>query len=296
MTLENGHMLLAPTSDEAGRGLYNFPDGSAGKEFACNAGDIGSIPRLGNSPGGGNAGNGNLFQHSCLENPMDKGAWRATVHGVTKSWLSMYICLCLQRQITLQPTVSDIGTVLTRLEIQWLLRTRGSFQDSSYLTLLSLSRKRIREECSKESVRYDTSIIRLIFKTNTLGAIYSNKRDALLKQSLSKATNILQQYCPRSIWLWNFSSARTSRVKFWNKQGRLLLFYGHSLVEVSFGIWFLRSVWPLPYPPDWFEMTFSLYQKERSLPARGWRLILHQYQHCESQGGCLTHGTIRHTS
>ena len=133
------------------------------------------------------------------------------------------------------------SAVLTRLEIQWLLRTRGSSQDNSYLTLLSLSRKRIREECSKENVRYDTSIIRLIFKTNTLGAIYPNKRDALLKQSLSKATNILQQYCPRSIWLWNFSSSRTSRVKFWNKQGRLLLFYGHSLVEVSFGIWFLRS-------------------------------------------------------
>ena len=84
MTLENGHMLLAPTCDEAG-GLYNFPDGSAGKEFACNVGDIGLIPRLGISPGGGNTGNGNFFQYSCLENPMDKGAWRATVHGVTKS-------------------------------------------------------------------------------------------------------------------------------------------------------------------------------------------------------------------
>ena len=50
----------------------------------ANAGDIrdvGSIPGLGRSPGGGH---GNLFQYSCLENPMDRGAWRATVHGVAK--------------------------------------------------------------------------------------------------------------------------------------------------------------------------------------------------------------------
>ena len=43
----------------------------------------GSIPGLGRSPGGGH---GNPLQYSCLENSMDKGAWRATVHGVTKSW------------------------------------------------------------------------------------------------------------------------------------------------------------------------------------------------------------------
>ena len=49
---------------------------------ACNAGDPGSIPGLGRSPG---EGNGNPLQYSCLENPMDRGAWWATVHGVTKS-------------------------------------------------------------------------------------------------------------------------------------------------------------------------------------------------------------------
>ena len=48
-----------------------FPGGSAGKEFAFNVGDLGSIPGLGRSPGGGN---GNLLQYSCLENPMDQGA------------------------------------------------------------------------------------------------------------------------------------------------------------------------------------------------------------------------------
>ena len=56
------------------------------KNLPVNAGDIrdlGSIPGLGRSPGGGH---GNPLQYSCLENPMDRGAWRATVHGVAKSW------------------------------------------------------------------------------------------------------------------------------------------------------------------------------------------------------------------
>ena len=57
------------------------PGGSDGKESDCNAGDLGSIPGLGRSPGGGN---GNLLQYSCLENPMDRGAWWATVHRVAK--------------------------------------------------------------------------------------------------------------------------------------------------------------------------------------------------------------------
>ena len=60
----------------------SFPRGSDGKASACNAGDPGSIPRLGRSPG---EGNGNPLQYSCLKNPMDRGAWRATVHGVAKS-------------------------------------------------------------------------------------------------------------------------------------------------------------------------------------------------------------------
>ena len=51
------------------------------KNLPTSAGDVGSIPGLRRSPGGRH---GNPVQHSCLDNPMDKGAWRATVHGVTK--------------------------------------------------------------------------------------------------------------------------------------------------------------------------------------------------------------------
>ena len=104
--------------------FLDFPDSSVGKESACNAGDLGSIPGLGRSPGEGHGyllqysglensidvyvcvcvcvwcpksfiyyvsmmlpreGNGNPLQYSCLENPMDRGAWQATVHVVAKS-------------------------------------------------------------------------------------------------------------------------------------------------------------------------------------------------------------------
>ena len=59
-----------------------FPGGSDGKESACIAGDLGSILGLGRSPG---EGNGNPPQYSCLENPIERGAWWATVHGVAES-------------------------------------------------------------------------------------------------------------------------------------------------------------------------------------------------------------------
>ena len=58
---------------------------ASGKDLSASAGDardVGLIPGLGRSPGGGN---GNLFQYSCLENPTDRGAWWATVCGITKS-------------------------------------------------------------------------------------------------------------------------------------------------------------------------------------------------------------------
>ena len=61
----------------------SFPGGSDSKTSAYNAGNLGSIPGSGRSPG---EGNGNTLQYFCLENSMDRGAWCATVHGVAKSW------------------------------------------------------------------------------------------------------------------------------------------------------------------------------------------------------------------
>ena len=62
--------------------LIGFLGGPDGKESICNAGDPGSIPGLGRSCG---EGNGNPLLYSCMENPMDRGTWQATVHGVVKS-------------------------------------------------------------------------------------------------------------------------------------------------------------------------------------------------------------------
>ena len=83
---------MTASLDELGD-LYSpyagLPQGHSSKESICNAGgavDSGSIPGLGRSPGGGN---GNPLQYSCLENPMDSGAWHATVQGVTKSWTGL---------------------------------------------------------------------------------------------------------------------------------------------------------------------------------------------------------------
>ena len=59
-----------------------FAGGSGDKESACKAGDPDLIPGSGRSPG---EGNGNPLQYSCLENPMDRGAWRATVHGAAET-------------------------------------------------------------------------------------------------------------------------------------------------------------------------------------------------------------------
>ena len=62
--------------------LQGYPGGSDGEESTCNVGDLGLIPGSGRSPG---ERNGNTLQHPCLENPMDRGAWWATVPGVAES-------------------------------------------------------------------------------------------------------------------------------------------------------------------------------------------------------------------
>ena len=61
--------------------IKGFPHSSVHKSSACNAGDLGSIPELGRSPG---EVNGNPLQYSCLENPMNRRAWRATVLGLQR--------------------------------------------------------------------------------------------------------------------------------------------------------------------------------------------------------------------
>ena len=63
-----------------------FSGGSDGKESTCDAGDLGLIPGLGRSSGEGNS---YPLQYSGLENSMDRGAWQATVHGVTKRWTQL---------------------------------------------------------------------------------------------------------------------------------------------------------------------------------------------------------------
>ena len=66
--------------------IWGFPGDASGKEPPASAGDVrdmGVIPGLGGSSGGGHS---NPLQYSCLENPMDRRAWQATVHGVTKNW------------------------------------------------------------------------------------------------------------------------------------------------------------------------------------------------------------------
>ena len=65
-----------------------LPCGSHGKEYAHNSGDLGSVPVSGRSPG---EGNGNPLQYSCLETSMDRGAWWATIHRVTKSWTGVIL-------------------------------------------------------------------------------------------------------------------------------------------------------------------------------------------------------------
>ena len=78
-----GTYISIITLNVNGLNAPTIPGGSDSKASVYNAGDPGLIPGLGRSPG---EGNGNPLQSSCLQNPMDRGAWWATIHGVAKSW------------------------------------------------------------------------------------------------------------------------------------------------------------------------------------------------------------------
>ena len=84
-TKQSEQLLMARFSQKNKKHLWQelgFPGGPAAKNQPANARDASSIPGSGRSPG---EGNGNPLQYSCLGNPMDRGAWRAAVHGVTQS-------------------------------------------------------------------------------------------------------------------------------------------------------------------------------------------------------------------
>ena len=110
-----------------------FPGGSEVKASACNAGDPSSIPGSGRSPG---EGNGTPLQYSCLENPMDGGAWWATVHGVAKSRTRLYFhfhshpymttgkTIALTRWTFVGKVMSLLLNMLSRLVVIFLPRRR----------------------------------------------------------------------------------------------------------------------------------------------------------------------------
>ena len=97
-----------------------YPGGSEGKASACNAGDLGSILGSGRSPG---EGNGNPLQYSCLENPMDGGAWWAIVHGVAKSRTRLSDFAFTYVPVTLVGTRDEMVTC--SLSLQGVCRLMG---------------------------------------------------------------------------------------------------------------------------------------------------------------------------
>ena len=109
--------------------FWGFPGGSDGKESACSVGHLGSIPGSGRSTG---EGNGNPRQYSCLENPMDGGAWQATYHGVAKirhDWVTsffsiflplIYFDILIPLVMYSRPLLNSRNSTITSVSFSWL--------------------------------------------------------------------------------------------------------------------------------------------------------------------------------
>ena len=121
----------------------DFPGGSDGKASVYNAGDPGSSPGLGRSPG---KGNGNPFQYCCLENPMDRGAWQAAVYGVAKSrtWLSDFTSLTFPKD---KPRVFYLFNNVRRFMVQEPITQRGTLD--YWVSLGNYGRLWIMGRCNK---------------------------------------------------------------------------------------------------------------------------------------------------
>ena len=109
--------------------------GSDGKESACNAGDLGSIPELGRSLG---EGNDNLLQYSCLENSMCKRTWQATVHGVTKSDMTKRQTLTIYVYIHIHTYIYPLNTLACVL-LQSLICISSIFLNTPFFSSVQFS-------------------------------------------------------------------------------------------------------------------------------------------------------------
>ena len=107
--------------------IWGFPGGSDGEESTCSVGNLGSVPRLGRFPGEGNR---YPLQYSDLENSIDRGAWQATVHGVTKSrtWLSDFHFSWLKKKDTMILKLSHHFAIDSVLNMFIVLQLIVSFE------------------------------------------------------------------------------------------------------------------------------------------------------------------------
>ena len=112
--------------------LLDFPGGSDSKESVCSVGDLSSTTGLGRSPGGGHS---NPLQYSCLENPMDRGDWRAIIHRVTKTWSRMkWLTSHAYLESAVLQTDKWVDVELSRTLASWWERTAHELRISSIMS------------------------------------------------------------------------------------------------------------------------------------------------------------------